>query len=156
MDATGKSFLSQTQTFEFTKNNADQVIAQADAFLRVEKELASGSKTNKISDQNLFDQDDLLESSQEEQKPINMLSYPNYSSEVLAKLIKVDYIAKLNCEKFDFINQPKPSLSSGNKKATKFLNMTMDKNQLGGTFSSMNTQKINQMIKTPSSKFQSP
>lgn len=63
MDATGKSFLSQTQTFEFTKNNADQVISQADAFLGVEKELASGSKTNKISDQNLFDQDDLLESS---------------------------------------------------------------------------------------------
>ena len=38
-DAVGKDIMAQTQVFEFTKSNIDQVINQADKFLAIEKAL---------------------------------------------------------------------------------------------------------------------
>ena len=38
-DATSSNIMAQTQVFEFTKSNIDQVINQADKFLAIEKAL---------------------------------------------------------------------------------------------------------------------
>ena len=58
-----------------------------------------------MADQHLFDQIDPLDTQNEKVKPLNIVSFPNYSSEVLSKLIQVNCdLKKLNCDKFDFIS----------------------------------------------------
>lgn len=75
--------------YEYTKNSTDQVLSQADKFLSVEK---SVSDNEDPLDDTLVKKDNKI------------IKMPNYSSEVLMRLIKVEINTQsYNCDKFDFI-----------------------------------------------------
>lgn len=75
--------------YEYTKNSTDQVLSQADKFLSVEKSVS--------------DHEDPLDDTLVK-KDNKIIKMPNYSSEVLMRLIKVEINTQsYNCDKFDFI-----------------------------------------------------
>jgi hypothetical protein len=73
--------------YDYTKSSSDQVLTQADKFLSVENDPLEDDPMSNFG-----------------KKEHKIIRFPNFSSEVMVKLIKVDIQTEnFNCDKFDFI-----------------------------------------------------